>query len=528
MKMDKFKENVQRFGGAMLVPVLMFVFFGSAVGLTIVVTSFTPVDSIIYKIAFVLQEGAWTAFRQMPVLFAIGLPISLAKKAHARAALESFTVYMVFNYFVAAWLTMFPSFGVDMTQAAGGVSGLAYIGGVLTLDTSIIGALVIASIVTYLHNKYFDVKLPEEISIFQGTVLIVMIGFFVMIPVSLVTAFIWPQVQLLIAGLQGVLISSGWIGVWIYTFLERILIPTGLHHFIYQPFIFGPAVVDGGITTYWAQNLPSFMDNTQSLRELFPAGGFALHGMSKVFAPIGISAAFYATAKPENRKKVLGIVIPAALTAVITGITEPFEFTFLFIAPVLFLVHAILAATLSTVVYILGVSGNFGGGIIDFLTLNWIPLGASHFMTYVIQIVVGLAFSGVYFFVFTFLIRKFDYKTPGRSDEEIKLYTKKDYKARKENGEKMNSFEERATAFLDLVGGAENVETVANCATRLRLKLKDNELVASTGEFASVGGKGLVITKNQVQIIVGLDVPQVREEFEALLEEFSKNENALT
>ena len=156
--------------------------------------------------------------------------------------------------------------------------------------------------------------MPEAVSIFQGTVLIVMIGFAIMLPFSLFIAAFWPKIQLMILHLQGFLIASKYFGVWLYTFLERILIPTGLHHFIYQPFIFGPAVVDGGITKYWAENIPNFMTSSQNLRELFPAGGFALHGMSKMFAPIGISAAFYVTANKEKRKKVLGILIPARLS----------------------------------------------------------------------------------------------------------------------------------------------------------------------------------------------------------------------
>ena len=518
--MDKFKEIFQKFGGAMLVPVLMFVFFGSAVGLTICVTSFAEPGSAIYNFFFVLQEGAWTAFRQMPLLFVIGLPISLAKKAHARACLEAFVIYCLFNYFIAAFLTTYPVFGVDMTQDVGGMSGLASIASIKTLDTSIIGALVISGISTYIHNKFFDVKLPDAISIFQGTVLIVMIGFFVMIPVSLVTCIIWPTIQEGIASLQSIMVSSGWFGVWIYTFLERILIPTGLHHFIYQPFVFGPAVVDGGIATYFPLHMQEFMDSSKTLAELFPAGAFSLHGSSKIFAPLGISAAFYATAKPEKRQKTLSILIPAALTAIVAGITEPFEFTFLFVSPILFGVHALLAATLATVTYLIGCTGNFGGGLIEFLTLNWIPLGAYHWQTYLAQIGIGLAFSVIYFVVFRFMILKFNFATPGREeDEDVKLYTKKDYQARSSdnNNAGLNSFQARATAFLDLVGGAENVESVANCATRLRLKLTNNDLLPPAATFNDVGAHGLVITKNQVQIIVGLDVPQVREEFEKLI-----------
>lgn len=516
MFLKNFSENIQRFGGAMLVPVLMFVFFGAVVGITISIQTFLEKETFLYKLVTVVQEGGWTAFRQMPILFAIGLPISLARKAHARAALESFTIYMIFNYFVAAWLTNFSEFNVDMTQKIGGSSGLTSIGGVITLDTSIIGALIVASITVWIHNKYFDVKLPEALSIFQGTVLVVMIGFLIMLPFSLMISAFWPKVQAFILELQSFLIASQYFGVWLYTFLERILIPTGLHHFIYQPFIFGPAVVDGGITTYWAENIPNYMTNTKNLRELFPAGGFALHGMSKMFAPLGISAAFYVTADKEKRKKVLGILIPAALTAIITGITEPFEFTFLFVAPLLFIIHSLLAASLSTLVYFLGASGNFGGGLIDFLTLNWIPLGKYHANTYLLQILTGLVFSAIYFVLFRFLILKFNYSTPGRNEAEIKLFTKKDYKSQL-SSDQSNPYSERAMAFLDLVGGPSNVETVANCATRLRLKLVDNQKVASPEHFISVGASGLMVSANQVQIIVGLDVPQVREEFELLI-----------
>ena len=515
--MGKFKESIQRFGGAMLVPVLMFSFFGAMVGITILLTTIFPEGSAINNIANIIQAGAWTVFTHVNLVFVIGLPISLANKAHARAALESFTIYLVFNYFVGAILDTYPSFGVDMSQGAAGV-GLTTIAGIVTLDTSMVGALIVAGISIWLHNKYFDKELPEILGIFQGTTYVVMLGFFLMLPLAFGTALVWPKIQLGISAMQVFLASSGVLGTWIYTLLERLLIPTGLHHFVYQPFIYGPAVVDGGITTFWAENIPNFMTNTQNLRELFPAGGFALHGMSKVFAPIGISAAFYATAKPENRKKTLGVLIPASLTAIVCGITEPFEFTFLFIAPLLFVVHAVLAATLSAVVFMLGVSGNFGSGLIEWATLNWLPLGAYHWVTYVIQVGVGLLFSGIYFVVFRALILKFNFLTPGRAEaegEEVKMYSKQDYKDAKASKEKGgNSFERRAESFLHLVGGPENVETVANCASRLRLRIKDIEKMAPDQAFRDAGAHGTVIKPNMIQIIVGLDVPQVREEFE--------------
>ncbi|MED3740792.1 PTS transporter subunit EIIC, partial [Geobacillus stearothermophilus] len=336
-------QKIQRFGAAMFVPVLLFPFAGIVVGLTIlfknpdIMGSIADPNGMWYKFWTVVEEGGWTVFRQMPLLFVIGIPIALAKKAHARACMEAIVTYLTFNYFINAILTLWgDKFGVDFSQEAGGVSGLTMIAGIKTLDTSIIGAIVISSIVVALHNRFFDTKLPDFLGIFQGSSFVVIIAFLVMLPVALITAYIWPIVQHGIASLQGFLASSGVLGVWLYTFLERLLIPTGLHHFIYGPFVFGPAVVEGGIAKYWIEHLPEYATSAHSLKEMFPQGGFALHGMSKIFGIPGIALAMYVTAKPEKRKQVAGLLISAALTAVIAGVTEPIEFTFLFVAPWLF------------------------------------------------------------------------------------------------------------------------------------------------------------------------------------------------
>lgn len=480
---------------------------------TVLFTSFLPKDTTFYNIIVFIQSGAWTAFRQMPFLFVIGLPISPAKKAQGHAALESFLIFMVFTYFVGSLLTLFPIFGVDMSQEVGGTSGLAMVAGVKTLDTNIVGALLITSISVYLHNKFYDKKLPAMLGVFQGTNYVVMIGFLLMIPVAVLTCIVWPTIQHGILQLQNMFLSSGLFGVFTYTFLEKLLIPTGLHHFIYQPFMYGPAVVDGGIAAYWAQHLPEYMNNTQSLREMFPAGAFSLHGMTKLFAPLGISAALYTTAKTERKKKVLSILIPVSLTAMVAGVTEPFEFTFLFVAPLLFVVHAILGALMSTIVYALGVSGQFGGAIISFVTLNWLPLGKYHWQSYLIQIAVGLSFSFIYFIVFRWLILKFNFKTPGREDEEeIKLYSKKDYKEKK----KTDSYEDSATVYAELLGGKENIESITNCASRLRVRLKDIEVVAQDGDFLENGAFGVVRQNDNIQVIIGTDVPHIREAIEKL------------
>ena len=523
-------KKIQRFGGAMMAPVLLFAFTGIVVGLASVFTN----TQIMGKIAdpgtpwhsfwYVVAEGGWTVFRQMPILFAIGLPISLATKTNARACMETFALYMTFNYFVSAILKAF--YGIDAAkQIADGVTGYSAIGGVPTLDTNLFGGILIAALVVYLHNKYFDKKLPEFLGVFQGSVFVYIIGFVVMIPCAFLTVLIWPKVQMGISAMQGFMKASGIFGVWVYTFLERILIPTGLHHFVYTPFVFGPAAVPDGIQVHWVNNITEFARSTQPLKTLFPAGGFALHGNSKIFGAAGIALAMYSTAKPEKKKTVAALLIPIVFTAVVSGITEPLEFTFLFIAPLLFAVHAFLAATMAATMYAFGVVGNMGGGLLDFLFQNWLPMFKNHSVTVITQIVIGLIFTVIYFFVFRFLIQKMNLKTPGREDEdeEMKLYTKADYKAKHgeggaaASGSSNDQYMDQAVIILEALGGKDNIEELNNCATRLRVSVKDEAKLAKDAAFKAGGAHGVVRKGKAIQVIIGLTVPQVRERIENLI-----------
>lgn len=293
-----------------------------------------------------------------------------------------------------------------------------------------------------------------------------------------------------------------------------------------MPFLYGPAVVEEGLVKYWLQHLNEFAASTAPIKELFPEGAYMMFGLEKVIAPFGITAAFYLTARPEKKKQVLALLIPALLTAVLTGITEPFEFTFLFVAPVLFIVYAIISATMNTLMFAFGVSGNFNSGLIDWITQNWLPLFHNHWPTYVTQIVIGLIFIVIYFFVFKWMIERFNYATPGREPDEVetKLYTKEDYKKKKEGQtvaisglEGANQFTEAASQYLEALGGRDNIKSVTNCATRLRISVNDNSKIASDTVFKNAGAHGVVKNGQSIQIIVGLSVPQVREEFERLM-----------
>ncbi|HCJ7365562.1 alpha-glucoside-specific PTS transporter subunit IIBC [Enterobacter hormaechei] len=529
-------SQIQRFGGAMFTPVLLFPFAGIVVGIAIMLRNplfvgeaLTAPDNLFAQIVHIIEEGGWAVFRNMPLIFAVGLPIGLAKQAQGRACLAVLISFLTWNYFINAMgMTWGHFFGVDFSAEPTAGSGLAMIAGIKTLDTSIIGAIIISGLVTAIHNRFFDKPLPVFMGIFQGTSFVVILAFFVMIPCAWLTLLGWPKVQMGIESLQAFLRTAGALGVWVYTFLERILIPTGLHHFVYGPFIFGPAAVEGGIQVYWAQHLQEFSQSTVPLKTLFPEGGFALHGNSKVFGSVGIALAIWYTASPENRVKVAGLLIPATLTAVLVGITEPLEFTFLFISPLLFAIHAVLAATMATVMYIFGVVGNMGGGLLDqFLPQNWIPMFHNHASTVFTQIGIGLCFSGIYFVVFRTLIERLNLKTPGREESEIKLYSKADYKAARGQTTAPAAASQQvgqAAGFLQALGGAANIESINNCATRLRIALVDMTKTQSDDVFKALGAHGVVRRGNGIQVIVGLHVPQVRDQLESLMKTPLTNE----
>ncbi|MGX5072100.1 alpha-glucoside-specific PTS transporter subunit IIBC [Enterobacter hormaechei] len=529
-------SQIQRFGGAMFTPVLLFPFAGIVVGIAIMLRNplfvgeaLTAPDNLFAQIVHIIEEGGWAVFRNMPLIFAVGLPIGLAKQAQGRACLAVLISFLTWNYFINAMgMTWGHFFGVDFSAEPTAGSGLAMIAGIKTLDTSIIGAIIISGLVTSIHNRFFDKPLPVFLGIFQGTSFVVILAFFVMIPCAWLTLLGWPKVQMGIESLQAFLRTAGALGVWVYTFLERILIPTGLHHFVYGPFIFGPAAVEGGIQVYWAQHLQEFSQSTVPLKTLFPEGGFALHGNSKVFGSVGIALAIWYTASPENRVKVAGLLIPATLTAVLVGITEPLEFTFLFISPLLFAIHAVLAATMATVMYIFGVVGNMGGGLLDqFLPQNWIPMFHNHASTVFTQIGIGLCFSGIYFVVFRTLIERLNLKTPGREESEIKLYSKADYKAARGQTTAPAAASQQvgqAAGFLQALGGAANIESINNCATRLRIALVDMTKTQSDDVFKALGAHGVVRRGNGIQVIVGLHVPQVRDQLESLMKTPLTNE----
>lgn len=527
-------EKIQRFGGAMFTPVLLFAFAGVCVGIGTLFTSpviMGPIaeeGTLWFNCWNVFLSGGWTVFNQLPLLFAVALPIGLAKKQNARCCMEALVCYLTFNYFVNTILTQWGgvfgvNFAVDPTEVKG--TGLAEIAGIKTLDMGMVGALLISGVVIWIHNRFFDTELPEWLGVFSGSTFVYIIGFFVMLPLAALACLVWPKVQIGISAFQGFILSTGLVGVWVFTFFERALIPFGLHHLLYAPFYYDNIVVNGGIYAAWSKQLPEIAASTQPLVELAPWARYADTGWSKLFGIPGIALAFYVTANKERREELLGLLIPITLTSILCGVTEPIEFTFLFVAPALFIVHAVLAATLSTIMNALGIVGVFSGGLIEMSALNFIPLMKTRWPLYLQALIVGLIFTAIYFVVFRFLIKKFDFKTPGREDmeEDITFHSKKEYVDKKydtqdaKNAKGADKKMILAQNILDLLGGADNIGDITNCATRLRVNVKDETLVASDADFKKIGTSGISKNGKAMQVIVGLGVAQVRDRFETLV-----------
>ena len=527
------KEKIQRFGGAMFTPVMLFavsallIGFGTLFTTEVIMGPIATEGTVWFGVWDMILSGAWVVFNQLPLLFAIALPIGLAKKQNARASMEAFVIYLVFLNYVSTILKHWgTTFGVDFSQEVGGASGLAMIANIKTLDMGMMGALLISGIAIYLHNRFFDTRLPEALGVFKGSAFVLGIGFIVMIPVAFLAVLIWPKIQAGMNVFRDFIVNSGTIGVSVFVLLEKLLIPFGLHHLLYAPMYYDSLIVNGGIYAAWAQSLPQIAASAAPLKEIAPYAQLTATGWSKIFGCVGVGLAFYKTALPENKKKIAGLMIPVVLTAVLSGVTEPIEFTFLFIAPQLFVVHAVLSSLLATAMNIFGVVGIFSGGAIEMASLNWIPLSANHWKTYLVMLVIGLVAIAVWYFVFSFLITKFDFKTPGRTtaEDSAKLYTKKDYKAKKqEEGtegkivKSADKFEIMADEILEGLGGAENIKDFTNCVTRLRVNVNDPSKIADDSYFREIGTYGTARSGNSIHVIVGMDIQYVADAFGDLL-----------
>ncbi|MCI6519882.1 glucose PTS transporter subunit IIA [bacterium] len=521
---DKIFGVLQRVGRSFMLPIALLPVAGLLLGVGSSFTNQTMLETygltglihegtVIYTVLDIMNQCGSAIFNNLALLFAMGVAIGMAKKEKEVAALSGAIAYLVMNTAISA-----------MINARGGVEAMApnsttSMLGITTLQMGVFGGIIVGLGVAALHNRFYKIQLPQVLSFFGGTRFVPIISTAVFLVVGIALFYVWPVVQNAITLLGNLVIRSGYLGTWIYGVTERALIPFGLHHVFYMPFwqtaVGGTAVVDG-VTVQGAQNIffaelaskNTTVFSVEATR--FMAGKFPL----MIFGLPGAALAMYRTAKPEKRKTVGGLLISAALTSMLTGITEPLEFTFLFVAPAMYVVHCIYAGLSYMLMHILnvGVGMTFSGGLID-LTLFGIMQGNAK-TNWIWIVIVGIGYFLLYYFTFYFMITKMNLKTPGREedDEETKLYTRSDFKAKTgvgPDGSAPAVSDPVSACILEGLGGKANISDVDCCATRLRVTVLDADKVSDATLKAS-GASGVVHKGNGIQVIYGPQVAVIK------------------
>ena len=504
-----------------------------------------PMITIILKI---MQGIGDIVFGNLPVLFAVGTAVGLAKQDKGTAALASVFGFLIMNQVIGVLL------GVGATPLGTLVSGdvpaqyAQYVTttlGIFTLNMSVFGGIITGIVTATLHNKYYNIQLPAVIGFFSGARFVPIVVSLAMAVVGALLAYIWPFVQDGIAVIALFVKNAGPIGTFLYGLIERALIPFGLHHIFYTPFWYGSfvdgqVIIDGAWQTiqganyaYFAQlgNMQSIVGADADTMSTIVSGTTRFMAGKFPFMMFGLPAAalaMYHTAAPYKKKIVGSLLVSAAFTSFLTGITEPLEFTFLFVAPVLYVVHCIMAGLSFFLMDILNVfiGMTFSGGLIDFTLFGILPAGAGVPTNWIIAILVGAGYAVVYYFLFKTLILKLNLKTPGREgdEEEAKLYSKADFQAAKgldgkEAPNKANGKDEivqKAPEVLAALGGEENAVSIDACITRLRVEVKDKSKV-DKDKLKALGAVGVVEVGNGIQAIFGAKADAYRHEINRIL-----------
>lgn len=516
---NKLTNIMQDFSKAMLVPVLMLPIAGILIALGNVLTNARLIamfpllgNAITTGFGSMLSGSLVAILNNLGVIFCVGLAIGLARTKKAEAGLTALLVFLVFINAMNKFMSL-NGMLVEADSLTG--TGQALVLGVQILDMGLFLGLILGCVCAFFHNKFIDTEFNNAFQIYGGSRFV----FIVLIPVTILLAvfltYAWPPVQYLIDSLGQFINSAGNFGIFLYGALERLLIPTGLHHLIYMPFLYtslGGTAEVGGQIYEGCRNIYFAEMADPSVSILSSSVVWDARGLSKMFGLLGACLAMYHTARPENRSKIKAILIPAAFTSFIAGVTEPIEFSFLFVAPILFVVHAALSGLGMVAFNLLNCRAIGPNGFIDFLLYN-LPLGIgkTHWPTYIL---IGVVEFFVYYLVFRVLITKLNLKTLGRETDgmEMKLHSKAEYKDKVAKEKKAGKSDGGIDAALivEALGGADNIVKVDNCFTRLRLIVKDSGIVKDDVLKRDTGASAVIKKGEAVQVVYGLQITKVR------------------
>lgn len=528
---DKIFSVLQRVGRSFMLPVAVLPVAGLLLGLGSSFTNETTLatynllgimgpGTVIYNVLTIMSKCGSVIFDNLPLIFAVGVAIGMAKKEKEVAALASIIAFLVMHSAISGMITIYGGPEAFLSGATGTVMGMT------SLQMGAFGGIIVGLGVAALHNRFYKIELPAAFAFFQGTRFVPIISTVVYTFVGILMFYIWQPVQIGINALGGFVQSSGLVGTFFFGMIKRLLIPFGLHHVFYMPFwqtaiggtmeIAGKSIV-GAQNIFFAQLADPTTAHFATLATRFFSGEFIIY----IFGLPGAALAIYRSARPEKKKEVYGLLFSAAITSIMTGITEPIEFSFLFVAPILFGINAILAGLAYAIAQALNIAVGltFSGGFID-LFMFGILQGNSK-TSWLLIIPVGLIYFAIYYFLFSILIKKLNLKTPGREadSEETKLYTRADYEKKKNavKGNNANEGDELSAAITQGLGGKTNISDVDCCATRLRITVIDGNKVKDD-ILKSTGAAGVIHKGTGIQVIYGPRVTIIKSNLEDYLE----------
>ena len=489
---DRIFGVLQRVGRSFMLPIAVLPVAGLLLGIGSSFTNPTTIatyglgrilgdGTILNALLVIMSKAGSVIFDNLPIIFAVGVAIGMAKAEKEVAALSAMIAFLVMHMSINAVLTISGKILPDGSIAPGVLDGtIASVCGMQTLQMGVFGGIIVGLGVAALHNRYHKIVLPNALSFFGGSRFIPIISTVVYLGVGILMYFIWPAVQNGIFALGGLVTGTGYVGTLIFGIIKRALIPFGLHHVFYMPFwqtaVGGTMMIDGnliqgGQNIFFAQLASPDVVHFSADATRYFSGEFIF----MIFGLPGAALAMYRCAKPDKKKAAGGLLLSAALTSMLTGITEPIEFSFLFVAPMLFAVQVVLAGSAYMIAHILNIAVGltFSGGFLDLLIFGILQGNAKTSWLWILP--VGIVYFLLYYFIFSFLIKKFNLKTPGREDEdeETKLYTKADVNARKAasvsgTGKDNEPVDQLSAEIARGLGGAGNITSVDCCATRLR------------------------------------------------------------
>lgn len=442
-----------------------------------------------YILFSLLNSAGSIIFDNLPILFAVGVAIGMARSEKATAALSSIVAFFVMHSTIGSLITYTGRSHSFLTGATSEIVGIT------SLQMGVFGGIIVGLGVAALHNRFYKIELPKVFSFFGGTHFIPIISAITYVGIGILMFYIWPPIQILINDAGKLVLMSGYGGTFVYGLLERALIPFGLHHVFYMPFwqtavggreLVNGQLIEGAQNIFFAELASPDTSHFSVAATRFMSGKFPL----MMFGLPGAALAMYTCSRPENKKAVGSLLLSAAISSAVTGITEPLEFAFLFVAPPLYVIHCAFAGLSYMLMHMLnvGIGMTFSGGFLDFFLFGILQGNTKTSWLHVIP--VGILYFIVYFIVFRVMILKFNYQTPGHE---------------KDNAAPVNNADNKSQQILDGLGGLENISDLSCCATRLRVTLHRPSKL-NKEKLLATGAAAVVANGDGVQVVYGPEV----------------------